>query len=88
MLPDPMQTDPSLRIDIRTALEKDEAARRIWYEWIDLLMHRLTAPQRHAVRGALHGYGAQLWNADTLRPTTEGILAVQALGILHIARTA
>jgi hypothetical protein len=88
MLPEAMQTDPTVRADPRTHDERDAAANDRWLEWIDLLMHRLTAPQRHAVRGALHGYGAQLWNADTLRPTNEGILAVQALGILHLARTA
>jgi hypothetical protein len=88
MLPDPMQTDQSLRIDIRTAEEKDEAARRVWYEWIDLLMHRLTAPQRHALRGSLQGYGAEVWNPDARKPTKAGHLAVDALAALHAARTA
>ena len=88
MLPDPMQTDPSLRIDIRTADERDEAARRVWFEWIDLLMHRLTFPQRHALRGSLHGYGAEVWNPDERKPTKAGHLAVEALAALHAARTA
>jgi hypothetical protein len=88
MLPEAMQTDPTVRADPRTHDERDAAARDRWHEWIDLLMHRLNDPHRHAVRGALHGYGAQLWNEDALRPTNEGILAVQALGILHLARTA
>lgn len=88
MLPDPMQTNPSLRIDIRTADERDEAARRVWFEWIDLLMHRLTFPQRHALRGSLHGYGAEVWNPDDRKPTKAGCLAVEALAALHAARTA
>lgn len=88
MLPDPVQTDQSLRIDPRTADEKDEAARRVWYEWIDLLMHRLTAPQRHALRGSLQGYGAEVWNPNTRKPTKAGHLAVEALAALHAARTA
>ena len=88
MLPDPMQTDQSLRIDIRTSEERDEAARRVWFEWIDLLMHRLTAPQRHALRGSLQGYGAEVWNPDARKPTKAGHLAVDALAALHAARTA
>ena len=88
MLPDPMQTDPSLRIDIRTADERDEAARRVWFEWIELLMHRLTFAQRHALRGSLHGYGAEVWNPHDRKPTKAGYLAVEALAALHAARTA
>ena len=87
MLPDPMQTDQSLRIDIRTGEEKDEAARRVWYEWIDLLMHRLAAPQRHALRGSLQGYGVEVWSSDKRAPTKAGHLAVEALAALHAART-
>ena len=87
MLPEVTETDPTVRADPRSQDERAEAANDRWHEWLGNLMHSLTAPQRHALRGALHGYGAQLWNPDTCKPTDEGILAVQALGILHVVRT-
>lgn len=88
MLPDPMETDPSLRVDLRTSDERAEAARRVWFEWVELLQHRLTFAQRHALRGSLHGYGAEVWNSDDRKPTKAGHLAIEALASLHVARTA
>ena len=88
MLPEVTQTDPTVRADPRSHDERDDAARRNWYDWIDLLMHRLTAPQRHALRGSLHGYGAEVWTPDKRAPTKAGELAIEALAILHLARTA
>ena len=87
MLPEAMQTDQSLTIDLRTAEERDEAARRSWMAWLDSLM-RLPADQRHALRGHIDGYAAPLWDADALRPTRAGALAVAALSALHVARGA
>lgn len=81
MLPDPMQTDQSLRVDLRTPDERDEAARRVWYEWLDLFM-ALPSDQRHALRGHLHGYGADLWCEASRAPTRHGALAVKALDAL------
>jgi hypothetical protein len=85
MLPEPMQTDQSLRIDPRTGEEKDEAARRVWFAWLESLMG-LPAGQRHALRGHLQGYGAEVWNPDTRQPTRAGALAVAALAALHERR--
>jgi hypothetical protein len=82
MLPEPMQTDPSLRVDIRTGDERDEAARRVWYAWLDRLM-KLPADERHALRGHLQGYGDEVWNTDAKLPTRAGALAVEALAALH-----
>jgi hypothetical protein len=84
MLPEPMQTDPSLRIDIRTGEERDEAARRVWYAWLERLTI-LPPDQRHALRGHLQDYGAPVWDADAKQPTRAGALAVKALAALHIA---
>jgi hypothetical protein len=84
MLPDPMQTDPSLRVDLRTPDERDEAARRVWLEKLEALM-ALPPGQRHALRGHLQGYGADIWDTDRLRPTAAGQLAVEALAALHLA---
>lgn len=87
MLPEPMQTDPSLRVDIRSGPEKDEAARRAWFGWLEAFMD-LPADQRHAVRGHLQGYAGAIWDADRLRPTMTGALAVKALAALHVGRGA
>ena len=84
MLPEAMQTDTGHSIDLRTADERDEAARRIWYRWLELLMD-LPGEQRHALRGHLDGYAAPIWDADELRPTRTGALAVKALRVLHDA---
>jgi hypothetical protein len=78
VLPDPMQTDPSLRVDLRTADEKDAAARDQWFARLEAIMS-LPENQRHALRGHLQGYGAPVWDADATRPTRAGVLAVKAL---------
>lgn len=86
MLPEPMQTDPSLRVDLRTPDERDIAARDSWCAWLSDLM-RLPADQRHALRGHLQGYGAEVWNPGTRQPTRSGALAVAALAALHRLRS-
>lgn len=83
MLPESMQTDTGHSVDLRTTEERDEAARRVWYHWLDRLMD-LPAEQRHALRGHLDGYAAPIWDADELRPTRTGALAVKALRALHV----
>lgn len=85
MLPDPMQTDQSLRVDLRSAEEKDAAARRVWFDWLEAML-ALPADQRHAVRGHLQEYAAPVWCPNNLRPTRSGALAVAALDALHKAR--
>jgi hypothetical protein len=86
MLPEPMQTDQSLRVDLRSPDERDEAARRVWYAWLAELM-KLPPDQRHALRGHLQDYGAPVWDADAKQPTRAGALAVKALASLHDGRT-
>jgi hypothetical protein len=86
MLPDPMQTDQSLRVDLRTADERDAAARRVWDEW-RAAFNRLPLEQALIITEAVYHRGPSLWNADTHQPTRHGALAVKALASLHHART-
>lgn len=86
MLPEPMQTDQGYRIDLRTPSERDEAARRVWIDWIGALMD-LPADERHALRGHLQGYGAEVWDPDALQPTRHGAMAVKALAALHAKKS-
>ena len=86
MLPEPMETDQSLRVDLRSPDEKDEAARRVWFDWLEALL-ALPTDQRHAVRGHLQDYARPIWDADKLRPTLTGTLAVRGLAALHDARS-
>jgi len=80
MTPEPMQTDPGFRIDMRTASERDAAAKAAWDGWNARikalpLMHALVL--RLALQGLL-GEGG-LWRYG--RPTATGRLAVVALGM-------
>jgi hypothetical protein len=85
MLPETMQTDTGHSVDLRTADERDNAARRVWYHWLALLME-LPPGERHALRGHLDGYEAPIWCADNHAPTHTGALAVKALAKLHLAQ--
>jgi hypothetical protein len=79
MVPDAMQTDPSLRIDDRTAEERIAAAKRSKAAW-DAKINALPAPHyKWALRGALDGFmgEATLWRDGV--PTRHGNTAVDAL---------
>jgi len=63
MTADKMETDPSLRVDLRTPEERDDAAKRVWGEWLDRI-ESLPVPQMQwAIRGALDGFMGEgrLW---------------------------
>jgi hypothetical protein len=82
MLTDTMETDPSLRVDLRSPGEKDEAAGRRWLEWCGRI-ETLPVPQmKWALRGALDGFmgDGSLWRDGA--PTRSGLAAVQALNLL------
>ena len=82
MLPDATETDPSLRVDLRTADERDRDAKRHWAEWEARLKRLPTPMHRWAVRNALDGFinEGSLWQDGM--PTPVGINAVQALRIM------
>jgi hypothetical protein len=82
-IPDRLETDPSLRVDMRTHDERVAAAKSAWAAW-DARMKAMTFPQMiWALRGALDGFmgDASLWRDRS--PTSLGKLAVEALRQLH-----
>lgn len=80
MLAEPTETDPSLRVDLRTPGERDDAAKRAWVEW-QARINALPLGLRWAIRGALEGFigEGRLWDRG---PTATGSAAVQALRIM------
>jgi hypothetical protein len=79
MIPDKVETDPSLRVDLRTHEERVEAAKRSKAQW-DARIAALPVPNmKWALRGALEGFMGEdsLWR--DCAPTTNGRLAVEAL---------
>jgi len=86
MLAEVMQTDPSLRVDLRTTDERDEAAKRAWAAW-QADFSRLEQAESLTIAAAATGVGACLWDVDKLRPTRHGAIAVKALAALHDARS-
>jgi hypothetical protein len=84
MIPDAMQTDTSLTVDLRTAEERDAAANRAWQSWHSRIK-ALPAPQMiravlEAMDGGINGQGGELW-ADG-KPTTRGVVFVTSLRVL------
>ena len=82
MLPDPVETDPSLRIDLRTMAEREEAAKRAWHDWWGRIKALPVPSLSWAISGALDGFmgEGQLWRDQ--QPTTTGRVAVQALRMI------
>jgi hypothetical protein len=79
MIPEPMETDPSLRVDLRTQEQRVEAAKRAWEAW-EAKMAALPVPNlRWALGGAISGFmgDGALWRDQA--PTVTGKAAVQAL---------
>lgn len=79
MLPEAMETDQSMRVDLRTHDERVAAAKRGWGAWEAKIAALTTPNARWALRGALSGFmgDGALWRDQ--RPTTTGKLAVMAL---------
>jgi hypothetical protein len=86
MLPETLEVDPTLRVDLRSQDERDIAARDRWLEALAQLM-ALPPDQRHSLRGHLQGYGARVWDPDTRRATPAGEAAVLGLAALHRTRS-
>jgi hypothetical protein len=79
MIADPMETDPSLRVDLRDHNTRVEAARRAWEAWNGKIRSLPTPNLKWAISGALTGFmgDGALWRDQ--EPTTTGKAAVQAL---------
>lgn len=79
MVPDQMETDQSLRIDLRTHDERVAAAKASWAAWEGKINAMPVPTMRWALRGALDGFlgEATLWRDQA--PTSTGALAVMAL---------
>jgi hypothetical protein len=79
MIPEPMETDPSLRVDLRTQEQRVEAAKRAWQAWNGKIRSLPTPPLQWALSGALSGFmgDGALWRDQG--PTVTGRVAVQAL---------
>lgn len=79
MIPEPMQTDPNMRIDLRTHEEKVIAAKASWAAWEERIK-ALPFPQlRMAIGGVLRGFlgDGTLWRDG--KPTDTGRTVVAAL---------
>ena len=83
MVPEPLETDQSLRVDLRSHEDRVRAAKEGWEAWSKRLRGLPLPTMTWAVRGALEGFmgDAQLWKDRS--PTTMGILAVEAIRRLH-----
>lgn len=79
IMSDKTETDPSLRVDLRTTDERDRAAKAAWGKW-QKAIDAISVPNwKWALRGALWGFLGEgcLWR--DMAPTNEGIAAVNAL---------
>ena len=82
MMPDATEVDPSLRIDARTAEEKDAAAKRVWSHWVARINAIPDRPSRIAVRGHAQGILATPWDAQAKAPTSTGRACVNGLAAM------
>ena len=79
MIPEPMETDPSLRVDLRSHEEKVRAAKAAWAAW-EKRIAALPFPQmKWAINGTLRGFMGEgtLWR--DAKPTDTGRTVVAAL---------
>lgn len=79
MIPEPMETDPSLRVDLRSHDEKVRAAKASWQAW-EKRIAALPFPQmKWAINGTLRGFlgDGTLWR--DAKPTDTGRTVVAAL---------
>ncbi len=79
MIPEPLETDPSLRVDLRDHNTRVEAARRAWEAWERKLAALPVPNLKWALQGALAGFmgDGDLWRDQ--QPTNTGKAAVMAL---------
>lgn len=80
MIPEPMQTDTGHTVDIRTAEERDAAAKAAQAYWARMLAALPSPQHRWALRPAMDAVEGALWR--DCAPTARGRVAVQALVLL------
>ena len=81
MIPDRTETDPSLRVDLRTCEERDAQAVLSWNAWLGHIK-ALPLWHRWAIRNALGlSLGAVCLWCDQ-KPTSQGVASVEALRAL------
>jgi hypothetical protein len=88
MVPDKMEADVSLRVDLRTHDEKVAAAKSAWTAWEAKIKALPTPQHKWALRGALNGFLGEdtLWRDAA--PTATGRVAVDAMRLVSGARIA
>lgn len=80
MIPEAMETDTSLRVDLRTAEERDQAADRAEAYWRGQL-DKIAIPQwRSALRSAADGFAGPYWRDG--KPTQAGQWVVEGLKVV------
>lgn len=74
-----IQTDPNIRVDLRSSDQKDADARDSWLSFKSCISALPTPWHMWAIRGALDGFlgNGTLWTKG--KPTQQGKLAVSAL---------
>ena len=77
MVPDAMQTDQGLTVDLRSPEERDKAAKAGEAYWSEQIAAVPVPQMQMALRSAIDGFGAVLWHAG--KPTANGRNAVLAL---------
>ncbi|MGB1216029.1 MAG: hypothetical protein ACPG4X_21890 [Pikeienuella sp.] len=80
MVPEPMQTDQSLRVDMRDEEQRLRDAVSNYMRWQGFLGMLLVRGRAGALRQAERGIGKPLWQEGS--PTQAGLFAVQALNEL------
>lgn len=80
MIPEPMQTDQSFAVDIRTAEERDIAAKRGDEYWASLIAALPTPQHKRSLMPAMDAVEGAMWRDAA--PTKRGLTAVQALVLL------
>ncbi len=77
MVPDAMQTDQGLTVDLRSPEDRDKAAKAGEAYWSEHIAAVPVPQMQMALRSAIDGFGAVLWHAG--KPTANGRNAVLAL---------